>query len=156
MTPPMTSADSDGYTRESVLAYLRTAEAERQRLLQAIGVARARISAARLEADHVGADGMTGAGYRAEPRTVPSLPVEGVDPDPAWTDVALSPDSPEPEPAQPDWSDRAPYDRRRPTDRRMSPREVQWGTPTTPAHAHTVRHGARPAAASRPTAVPGG
>jgi hypothetical protein len=97
MTEPTTTDEASAYTRESVMAYLRAAEAERSRLRSAIDEARARAASARsrvqrLDALVVGPDVRSGGledgslaspldalistadGPRFEPTTTPGPP----------------------------------------------------------------------------------
>jgi hypothetical protein len=112
MTMHRSSEEHQDYTRQSVMAYLRAAEAERQRLERAIAEARARTVAARRRAEVVG----IGEGC-GPPVPVPSL--EAVD----RASGGLESDRLG-EPVLPEWAGHAPADRRRPADGRVTPVSV--------------------------------
>jgi hypothetical protein len=154
MTPLPRPDEHEAYTRESVMAYLRAAEAERQRLEQAITDARARTDIARRRSGSLGgARAANGAGAGCGvPIPVPSLPVQVGGPDPAGV----------PGPALPEWSGHSPADRRRRPYRRPAitggrppgpPRELAPGVFVESAGATAGRHGTGPSTPGRATVI---
>ena len=151
MTPLPRPDEPESYTRESVMAYLRVAEAERQRLEQAIADVRERTDIARRRARSLGGASAAGAGCGV-PIRVPSLPVQIGGPDPAGI----------PGPALPEWSGHSPADRRRRPYRRPAitggrptgpPRELAPGVFVESAGATTGGHGTGPSTPGRATVI---